>query len=864
MLWTRHLLQNVFFKAHFWIGLWMLCVLRIAEAAPATTPIYLLGLYPLSGNWAGGQGQLPATRLGIKYVNAMNVLPGYELVLLPHNTECNGGKGTDVMYRELYNYTTTKIMILGGGCSLVTQATAQTSHHWNLIQLSYSSASPLLSNRQLFPMFFRAFPPETVFNVVKFAVLKHFGWTKVATLHETIDLFSLPTVDFLSEAESHGIEIIASQSFADHPSLSVSNLKKQGARIIIGNFYETRARQVFCQAYKEGMYGEKYVWIITGWYSYQWWLLKDSEGNVHDCTPDQMSEAVNGYFTTDALPLSLAEEPGIAGINTQQFLAEYKEYVGGTPEMLTGYQEAPYGFDSVWTLALALQEAETRLQKFDPPRSIANFSYEDDEMADMFFEIMNATNFKGVSGPVQFTFDGDRKGLMQVEQSQNGDEKLVGIYNPSSPNGFELEWTKDPPIIWAGGKPPADSVLEKELPQTISADLFIGMTALAIVGVVLAAGFLRFNIHYRNRRYIKMSSPKMNNLILVGGMLMYLSIVFNGLDTSRVSHQAYIWTCKANTWCMGIGFSMAFGAMFSKTWRVHKIFTSKAVMKTMIKDYQLYVMVTVLVLFILTVLILWEIVDPLQVVITKGIKQPTYDQDVVVIPVHVTCQSIWQVYWIGTLVGIEGLLLIFGAFLAWETRNVTVPALNDSKYIGISVYNIVILSFIIVPVTFILDEVNARFVIMSTFVFFATTLTLCLVFVPKLRVRNEVHPKGAMLSTKKDGDEGETEADRRIRMLHARINNLQTSLGKVRYWTLLNHCVALALSGYSCGSSWRRKTSSRSWRPTLREAVARPTKSTVFVPFHMMLHPAANDYRPTYLRSRWKANPSILSKCKKK
>ena len=33
----------------------------------------------------------------------------------------------------------------------------------------------------------------------------------------------------------------------------------------------------------------------------------------------------------------------------------------------------------------------------DPPRSIANFSYEDDEMADMFFEIMNATNFKGVS-----------------------------------------------------------------------------------------------------------------------------------------------------------------------------------------------------------------------------------------------------------------------------------------------------------------------------------------------------------------------------------------------------------------------------------------------------------------------------------
>ena len=31
---------------------------------------------------------------------------------------------------------------------------------------------------------------------------------------------------------------------------------------------------------------------------------------------------------------------------------------------------------------------------------------------------------------------------------------------------------------------------------------------------------------------------------------------------------------------------------------------------------------------------------------------------------------------------LAGLLLVFGAFLAYETRKVTVPALNDSKFIG--------------------------------------------------------------------------------------------------------------------------------------------------------------------------------------
>ena len=39
------------------------------------------------------------------------------------------------MYRELYNRSTTKMMILGGGCSTATEPTAQASHHWNLIQV---------------------------------------------------------------------------------------------------------------------------------------------------------------------------------------------------------------------------------------------------------------------------------------------------------------------------------------------------------------------------------------------------------------------------------------------------------------------------------------------------------------------------------------------------------------------------------------------------------------------------------------------------------------------------------------------------------------------------------------------------------
>jgi gamma-aminobutyric acid type B receptor len=78
-------------------------------------------------------------------------------------------------------------------------------------------------------------------------------------------------------------------------------------------------------------------------------------------------------------------------------------------------------------------------------------------------------------------------------------------------------------------------------------------------------------------------------------------------------------------------------------------------------------------------------------------------------------------------------LQIFGAFLAWETRHVSIPALNDSKYVGMSVYNVVIMCVMGAAISFVLsDQQDVSFLIISIFILFCTTGTLCLVFVPKV------------------------------------------------------------------------------------------------------------------------------------
>lgn len=57
-------------------------------------------------------------------------------------------------------------------------------------------------------------------------------------------------------------------------------------------------------------------------------------------------------------------------------------------------------------------------------------------------------------------------------------------------------------------------------------------------------------------------------------------------------------------------------------------------------------------------------------------------EDVIIVRENEYCQSEQMNIFVGVIYAYKGMLLIFGAFLAWETRNVSIPALNDSKHVG--------------------------------------------------------------------------------------------------------------------------------------------------------------------------------------
>ncbi|XP_041350598.1 gamma-aminobutyric acid type B receptor subunit 2-like isoform X3 [Gigantopelta aegis] len=183
-----------------------------------------------------------------------------------------------------------------------------------------------------------------------------------------------------------------------------------------------------------------------------------------------------------------------------------------------------------------------------------------------------------------------------------------------------------------------------------------------------------------------MSSPNLNNITLVGCFVLYGS-VFLESTTSAVPF------CQAKIVSIAVGFSLAFGGLFAKTWRVYLIFTNGAKQKK------------------------FNHIDDIEV-----------HKDIV------NCTSSNQIYFMGTLFGVQGIILLFGVFLSLQTRKVTVDGLNDSKMIGVCIYNVVVLSFLGVMVSLTLkSNVDLHYGIISCIIILATTVTQCLIIIPKIK-----------------------------------------------------------------------------------------------------------------------------------
>ena len=85
----------------------------------------------------------------------------------------------------------------------------------------------------------------------------------------------------LTEFDNVNVTVVTSQSLTNNVSIAVERLKEKDVRIILGNFNETWARRIFCEAYRL-----VHVYVRTYPYS----SIPDAPSpriiTTHDCFPN--------------------------------------------------------------------------------------------------------------------------------------------------------------------------------------------------------------------------------------------------------------------------------------------------------------------------------------------------------------------------------------------------------------------------------------------------------------------------------------------------------------------------------------------------------------------------------------------------
>ncbi|ESN97887.1 hypothetical protein HELRODRAFT_101913 [Helobdella robusta] len=698
--------------------------------------LYIGGIFPLNGSWAGGRGCLPAALMALHAVNERaDILPGYRLNMVALNSECKPGLGMAKLYQLLYN-DPVKIMLLGPGCSTVSTFVGQAAWMWNLVVLSYGSSSPALSNKARFPSFFRTHPSATIHNPTRVKLFKMFNWTRIATLQDTHEVFTSTMEDLEERCKQAGIEIAVRANFLGDPVDAVRNLKKQDARIIVGLFYEDKATKVFCQAYKEKLFYPRHVWFILGWYSDNWY----TNVNGTNCTLEEMKAAVEGHFTTEGVMRSLYRADQIvSGEVVETVLKNMNESIKNAERIekdhqlseVVGFQEAPLAYDAVWALALALNKTQTALQRRG--KSLEEFNYTSNEMMIEISQALNDTNFMGASGQVIFNDKGDRISWVQIEQMKGGRYERVGVYDSMKDNLL-----LDAQEFWPNNRKPEDrKIIQKEM-RTISFVSFASMCFLAAFGIFCSVFLLVLNAAHRLQMDNQKSRNCMNTVMLLGCLLCFVCIFINGLDARLVSRLTLLKICQAQKWIFCFGFTLSYGAMFTKVWSIyrHTIRQKTGSHTVHVTTESFFVIIICLVVDVI-ILSVWQLINPTIIeleLFTLENKLNIYKDDTEVIYELEHCSSHNYSTWFGIMAGFKGILLLFGLLLAYEIRNIKLNEANESRFVCVSIYNTVILCVITVPAAWIIrSHQDATYLFVSIAILLGNLFFMFVIFVPKIK-----------------------------------------------------------------------------------------------------------------------------------
>ncbi|XP_022086436.1 gamma-aminobutyric acid type B receptor subunit 2-like [Acanthaster planci] len=570
--------------------------------------------------------------------------------------------------------------------------------------------------------------------------MKKMNWTRCGLIFEETS-FRQHFDDLAELLRASGISVVAMETVHDvtQSREQIKSLKGHDARIFFMGFYPEAAKYVFCQIYNNGLEGPRYVWIIPGWYAAGWWTT--ASVNTHGCSAEQLEKLILYHILVSGVQIidniDRIDYYGLKPqIDPQQ--RKFLEWLRSQSLIDNNWATLAYAYDALFVIALTLNSSIADLEDLVPPRRLEEFGLSDREVSNILLRNAKAIDVYGVTDHLVIGEDKARDFTEYVFMEQNqGNTSYVKVAK------YEIEkksvsLLQGQTFMWSGNEIPVDGITKIKERVTVPFISKIICYILCAIGTVLALFFWAINVRYRKKRAIKLSSPMLNNMIICGCLLLYTSVFVFGLDKSTLKDGTFITICFIESTLVCIGISLSFGALFLKTYRIHLVWTNsmRHAKRIEISDTKLMAGVAAMVTVDVIVIALWIIMDTTQV--NNVLLEPKLDEsntfpEVYIIPTYRECNSDHQVVFTALIFVIKGLLMLGGSFLAWEMRRISIAELNDSRFIIMSIYVVVLTLAITIPTLTVLPENRGLyFNVKSMAIIVANTLVLCLVFVPKV------------------------------------------------------------------------------------------------------------------------------------
>ena len=437
--------------------------------------------------------------------------------------------------------------------------------------------------------------------------------------------------------------------------------------------------KLICAAESAGLFTPDYVWYARTWV---WGNLMQNISFF--CTDKQIQnlKKADGFFAVDTTPhLSTWEESDV--LMTRDLLYEdirkrIREDFGNSSGFEPTFYDL-YVYDAIWLVAKTVEDI---WNKTGP------------SLFESFFESTKRNSFTGVSGEISYGDGPSPLGpRFALRQFKGFEEKITLAEGPIRDMIFIRN------VSWVGGSVPLDFTPKiviknfydfQKINSVTATGLVLTSTAFLLVTLFC---FVVNNI-FRKKKMIKITSPMINNVILLGVMLVLTTVIVGSYLSFAHDSDTYLIVCYARTMLLAVGFTFGFGGLFCKTWRVYRALTDKtANQQLVISDVSLMSKIGVMLIFDVFYIALKTSWDPYfvqeTIVETEVARDPANTMENRLNWVVLTCQSDTGYFEVALAAG-KFLIVIFGVFLSFETRSVHIDELNDSKTIAVSIYNVVI------------------------------------------------------------------------------------------------------------------------------------------------------------------------------